>query len=99
MAAFAVWIMTVSITIPVTHWGYTRGQKKLESDSSTLADVMLHLHGIFPDLNGHIVDGDQQRLCPGIEVAVNDALVLPFDPAYKLDQGDKVRISSIITGG
>ena len=90
--------MTVSITIPVTHWGYTKGKKQVCSESKTLADALAHLHRLFPDIDGQIVDANNQ-LHPGIEVFVNEEPVFPFIPLFKLKHGDQVRISSIITGG
>lgn len=90
--------MTVSISIPVTHWGYTKGKKRLRSESSTLIDAISHLNRTFPDIDGHFLNENGQ-LQPGIEVLVNDTMVFPFDPRLKLKPGDQIRISSIITGG
>ncbi|MCK5165542.1 MAG: MoaD/ThiS family protein [Desulfobacula sp.] len=90
--------MTISITIPVTHWGYTKGKKKICAEKKTLADALSHLHRLFPDIDGHIVDVNN-RLHPGIEMVVNEDLIFPFNPWLVLKPGDQVRISSIITGG
>lgn len=90
--------MTVSVSIPVTHWEYTGGQKEIELDPAPLADVLFRLHQTFPRLGGRLLDADG-GLCPGIEVAVNNREIFPFDPAYRLEHGDRIRISSIITGG
>lgn len=90
--------MAVSILIPVTHWGYTGGQKRAETDSRTLGGAIGNLCHRFPDLDGQIVTGDG-RLHPGIEISINDRLLFPFDPDTRLKPGDQIRISSIITGG
>ncbi len=90
--------MRVYVSIPITHWEYTGGQKEIALDSATLADALSQLHQSFPDLSGRLLD-DGGRLCPGIEVAVNNREVFPFDPDYRLKQDDQIRISSIITGG
>lgn len=90
--------MTVLIRIPVTHWGYTNGEKQLALQPGTMAKVIAGLHSRFPDLQGHLFDNNN-RLLPGIELEVNGSQVFDIDSGFQLEQGDQVRISSIITGG
>ena len=90
--------MTILVRIPVTHWGYTNGEKQVVLEPGSMAQIFAGLHSRFPDLEGHFTDG-KNRLLPGIELEVNGRQIFDVDPGFELKQGDQIRISSIITGG
>jgi hypothetical protein len=84
--------------IPITHRVYANGQKQIETDSKTLKEAIMALCNACPDMKGHVLD-PTGRLHAGMEIAVNDDIIFPWNPDKPLGHGDKIRISSIITGG
>lgn len=89
---------TISIRMPITFGGYTGGCRQFDCRSETIAEAIGQLMQKHPKLAGHLIEPDN-TLSPGIEVLVNEKIIFPWDPGYKLVPGDQVRISSIITGG
>ncbi len=43
--------------------------------------------------------GNGKALGTGMEIAVNGTPLFPFNPDLKVNDGDEIRISSVITGG
>ncbi len=90
--------MTKTITIPPTHWIYTGRQKKVTTTAETLEHAILDLYTACPDMRDKIFD-ETGELSPGMEIALNEVIIHPWQPDRQLKNGDKIRISSIITGG
>ncbi|WP_300457094.1 MoaD/ThiS family protein [Desulfobacula sp.] len=88
----------MTIIIPITHRIYANGQKQIETDSKNLKEAIMALYHACPDMKGHVMDKNN-RLYAGMEIAVNDDIVFPWNPEKPLNHGDEIRISSIITGG
>ncbi len=88
----------MTIIIPITHRIYANGQKQIQTDSKTLKDSIMALYTACPNMKGHILD-ENGRLHDGMEIAVNSEIVFPWDPEKQVNDGDQIRISSIITGG
>lgn len=90
--------MAVTILIPITHRGYAGGKKTVTVTAVTVGEAIKCMYSDFPDLEGRIMDGGKQLL-PGMEVAVNATPLFPFTPDLRVNDGDEIRISSVITGG
>lgn len=88
----------VTILIPITHRVYAKGNKTVTAAGATVGEAFKYLHSDFPEMEGRVMAGET-HLAPGMEVAVNGSLLLPFTADLKVNDGDEIRISSVITGG
>ena len=90
--------MAVTILIPITHRSYAGGRRTDCVEARTLGEALTRLQQVCPDLDRRIIRG-RTALLPGLEIAINGRAVFPFVPEMGVEDGDEIRISSIITGG
>ena len=91
-------MLGAKIIIPITHWAYSNGKKQLETEAETLGEAIMDLSDTYPDMAGQILD-KSGRLLDGIEIAIGNETVFPWQPDRVLNDDDTIRISSVITGG
>ncbi len=99
MATLAVrFVMAVTILIPITHLRFTGGKKTVTVTADTIGEAIKRMFINFPDLERCVIEKGK-ALGTGMEIAVNDTPLFPFNPDLKINDGDTIRISSVITGG
>lgn len=90
--------MPVIIKIPITHRTFVKGEKSVSVQAETMSKAIEALCLRFPEIRDHLFD-EEGKLHGYIEVWVNNVALFPWDPQFRLVDGDEVRISSFITGG
>lgn len=90
--------MSITIHIPVTHRRFVQERKSVTVNAGTLNEALESLYLMFPEMKEQLIDKDG-KLYAYIEVWVNNVPLFPWNPEFRLAQGDEIRISSFITGG
>ncbi|WP_316743211.1 MoaD/ThiS family protein [Streptomyces sp. MK7] len=90
--------MAIEVRIPTILRTYTGGQKAVEGNGETLAELFADLEARHPGIQARIVDGDQLRRF--VNVYLNDEDVRFLDGINtKLADGDNVTILPAVAGG
>ncbi|MFF0788113.1 MoaD/ThiS family protein [Streptomyces spiralis] len=90
--------MAIEVRIPTILRTYTGGQKAVEGNGETLAELFADLEARHPGIQARIVDGDQLRRF--VNVYLNDEDVRFLDGiSTKLADGDNVTILPAVAGG
>jgi molybdopterin converting factor small subunit len=90
--------MAIEVRIPTILRTYTRGEKAVSGEGSTLAEVVDDLEGSHPGLKGHLLEGDDLRRF--VNVYVNDEDVR-FTGSLEtpVKDGDVVVVLPAVAGG
>ncbi len=90
--------MAIEVRIPTVLRTYTRGEKAVSGEGSTLAEVVDDLEGSHPGLKGRLLDGDDLRRF--VNVYVNDEDVR-FTGSLEtpVKDGDVVVVLPAVAGG
>ena len=90
--------MAIEVRIPTVLRTYTRGEKAVSGEGSTLAEVVDDLEGSHPGLKGRLLEGEDLRRF--VNVYVNDEDVR-FTGALdtEVKDGDSVTILPAVAGG
>lgn len=90
--------MAIEVRIPTILRQYTDGQKAVEGQGETLADLFAGLENAHPGIQARIVDNGQLRRF--VNVYLNDEDVRFVDGINtKLADGDTVTILPAVAGG
>ncbi|MGC4999221.1 MULTISPECIES: MoaD/ThiS family protein [unclassified Streptomyces] len=90
--------MAIEVRIPTILRQYTDGQKAVEGNGETLADLFTDLETRHAGIQGRVVDGGQLRRF--VNVYLNDEDVRFVDGIdTKLSDGDTVTILPAVAGG
>ena len=90
--------MAVEVRIPTILRTYTQGEKAVQGDGSTLAQVIDDVEGRYPGLKARLVD--EAALRRFVNVYVNDEDVrFTGSLETKLSDGDAVTILPAVAGG
>jgi sulfur-carrier protein len=90
--------MAIEVRIPTILRTYTRGEKAVSGEGSTLAEVVDDLEGSHPGLKGRLLEGDDLRRF--VNVYVNDEDVR-FTGSLEtpVKDGDVVVVLPAVAGG
>jgi molybdopterin synthase sulfur carrier subunit len=90
--------MAIEVHIPTILRTYTRGEKAVSGEGSTLAEVVDDLEGSHPGLKGRLLEGDDLRRF--VNVYVNDEDVR-FTGSLEtpVKDGDVVVVLPAVAGG
>src|ERR1700704_3366501 len=91
--------MAIEVRVPTILRSYTDGQKAVQADGETLADLLTDLDGKFPGISGRLItaEGALHRF---VNVYVNDEDVRFLGALdTKLGDGDTVTILPAVAGG
>ncbi|AKH82620.1 thiamine biosynthesis protein ThiS [Streptomyces sp. CNQ-509] len=90
--------MAIEVRIPTILRSYTDGEKAVEGDGTTLAELIDDLESRHTGIRARLVDGDDLRRF--VNVYLNDEDVRFLDGiATKLTDGDSVTILPAVAGG
>ncbi|WBB59099.1 MoaD/ThiS family protein [Streptomyces sp. WMMC500] len=90
--------MAIEVRIPTILRSYTDGQKAVQGDGTTLAELIDDLESRHAGIRERLVDGDDLRRF--VNVYLNDEDVRFLDGiATKLADGDSVTILPAVAGG
>ncbi|MFI9603614.1 MoaD family protein [Streptomyces sp. NPDC004069] len=90
--------MAIEVRIPTILRQYTDGQKAVDGNGETLADLIADLEARHPGIQARIVEGEQLRRF--VNVYLNDEDVRFLDGiSTKLTDGDNVTILPAVAGG
>jgi sulfur-carrier protein len=91
--------MAIEVRVPTILRSYTDGQKAVQADGETLADLLTDLDGKFPGIRGRLIT-DEGALHRFVNVYVNDEDVRFLGALdTKLGDGDTVTILPAVAGG
>jgi molybdopterin converting factor small subunit len=90
--------MAIEVRIPTVLRTYTRGEKAVSGEGSTLAEVVDDLEGSHPGLKGRLLEGEDLRRF--VNVYVNDEDVR-FTGSLEtpVKDGDVVVVLPAVAGG
>ncbi|MFF0725757.1 MoaD/ThiS family protein [Streptomyces sp. NPDC004134] len=90
--------MAIEVRIPTILRSYTDGEKAVQGDGTTLAELIDDLESRHTGIRARLVDGDDLRRF--VNVYLNDEDVRFLDGiATKLTDGDSVTILPAVAGG
>ncbi|MEU3343514.1 MoaD/ThiS family protein [Streptomyces sp. NPDC006700] len=90
--------MAIEVRVPTILRQYTDGQKAVDGNGETLAELFADLETRHPGIQARIVDGEQLRRF--VNVYLNDEDVRFLDGiSTKLTDGDSVTILPAVAGG
>ncbi|AJE82828.1 MULTISPECIES: MoaD/ThiS family protein [Streptomyces] len=90
--------MAIEVRIPTILRTYTDGQKAVEGNGGTLAELLADLDSRHTGIRERVVDGEQLRRF--VNVYLNDEDVRFLDGIdTKLSDGDNVTILPAVAGG
>ncbi|WP_129842349.1 MoaD/ThiS family protein [Streptomyces sp. RFCAC02] len=90
--------MAIEVRIPTILRSYTDGQKAVEGNGGTIAELFADLDASHPGIRERLVDGEELRRF--VNVYLNDEDVRFLDGiATALSDGDSVTILPAVAGG
>jgi molybdopterin synthase sulfur carrier subunit len=91
--------MAIEVRVPTILRSYTGGEKAVQADGETIAELLTDLDAKFPGLRGRLVT-DEGALHRFVNVYVNDEDVRFLGALdAKLNNGDTVTILPAVAGG
>ena len=91
--------MSIEVRVPTILRSYTDGQKAVQADGETIADLLTDLDARFPGIRGRLIT-DEGALHRFVNVYVNDEDVRFLGALdAKLNVGDSVTILPAVAGG
>lgn len=90
--------MSISILVPTLLRPLTKGEKKVQAQGSSVAEVIDHLERQFPGIKDKIISGDQLRCF--VNVYVNETDVRFADGLKtSVRSGDSLTVLPAVAGG
>ena len=84
------------VVLPSPLLSYSAGQKEVEAEGHSLAELMLCLDARYPGLRHRIID-EQDRIRPHMRFFVNGEAAASLE--RRLSAGDEVLIVAALSGG
>jgi len=72
--------------------------RSVELAASSWPEVVDELRTRFPDLAGHVLDGDG-GIVPGFVLVVNDEVMRPGQTQFPVSEGDELAFLAALAGG
>ncbi len=90
--------MSITVNIHLTHRQHTNNQKSVEVEGKTVGEALMDLCTKYPGIRPELFN-DKNELLKYIEIYQNSESTYPDELEKPIKQGDKLQITTVLSGG